>query len=653
VEPAWTLERPGERPEPTGEPLSRFCPRLPDHEAYVHQVETVEAFREGCNVLLVAGTGAGKTEAALAAAWEERPILFVYPTKPLTRDQEGRFRKYGIKVVIADGDHDEWWVEIGEAEVVLTNPHMLWVHARRCLSLWRFVTSSVGAIVWDEVHFYDPRRANKLLGLAKALRHVPQIFMSATVGKPERLAREIERATGRRTVLVRGKGISAPRVYKAFDRTVEEDLLAMLADFASDPRVRTIVYARGRSQAERLARSLREEGLPAAYHHGALPAEEREEVEEGFRRGDLRLIVTVKTLEVGIDVGDVGRIVHLGLPPRVSDFRQREGRAGRRGEPAESILVALDSWSSFVLESPERFERLYLEGELEAVQAREGSRYCRTPGEAEEEGFYGDHDRSPLGREFKVVDEETEEILRTGVSRWDVVRYYAPGALFEHDGGVYMVTRVDPEGVVFVRDALETRYRWEVESGWWSVVITGVRVMDARPPSAGVGWVEEFWSETRLVPPPGRRGSIEVASRDTVPVPLHVEVESYYVTFEDPGLKDRRYRDAVEFALHALTRGLALAEGYPVDSIRHHVSGDTVILYEAPAAVMPELDWGAAFEEARRMVERGVDVEGIKLPGCPWPGRRRPEVRPEDVLDRLDALERIINGLLYLATGTP
>ncbi len=249
-------------------------------------------------------------------------------------------------------------------------------------------------------------------------------------------------------------------------------------------------------------------------------------------------------------------------------------------------------------------------------------------------GFYGDHDRSPLGREFKVVEEDFGRILRTGVSRWDVVRYYTPGALFEHDGDVYMVHHVNPERIVFVRDAFETRYRWEVEFGWWSVVITGVRLMDARPLSAGVGWVEEFWSEIRLVPPLGRRDSIEVALRDTVSVPLRVEIESYYVMFEDPGLKDRRYRDAVEFALHALTRGLALVEGYPVDSIRHHVSEDTVIIYKAPAAVMPELDWGAAFEEARMMVERGVDVEGIKLPGCPWPGRRRPEVGPEDVLDR-------------------
>ncbi len=48
-------------------------------------------------------------------------------------------------------------------------------------------------------------------------------------------------------------------------------------------------------------------------------------------------------------MGQMGRIVHLGLSDRIADFRG--GKAGRRGELAESILVAPDSWSSFVLES--------------------------------------------------------------------------------------------------------------------------------------------------------------------------------------------------------------------------------------------------------------------------------------------------------------
>ncbi len=101
--------------------------------------------------------------------------------------------------------------------------------------------------------------------------------------------------------------------------------------FAEDRDVRSIVYARSRAEAELLERSLFEEGAEVGLHHGALPAEEGRVVEEGFKRGDLRLIVTVKTLEVGIDVDQVGRIVHLGLPDRIADFRERVGPVGRAG----------------------------------------------------------------------------------------------------------------------------------------------------------------------------------------------------------------------------------------------------------------------------------------------------------------------------------
>ncbi len=623
---AWRLRRPGEKPRPAGVPLSRFCPRLPDHEAYVHQVETVKAFRKGRNVLLIAGTGAGKTEAALAAAWEERPILFVYPTKPLTRDQEGRFRKYGIEAVIADGDHRGWRKTIDRAEIVLTNPQMLWYHARNDGEFWDYVASEVGAIVWDEVHHYDPRRANKLLGLAKALRHVPQIFMSATVGKPGRFAREIRDVTRRPVKVVKGRGSMGPRTYLAYDGYSEVDLLRLLEGFAEDEDVKTIVYARSRAEAERIGRALRDEGLPAAYHHGALDKEEREEVEEGFRRGDLRLIVTVKTLEVGIDVGEVGRIVHVGLPPSVSDFLQREGRAGRKGEPAESHLIPADPWSSFVLESPRRFERDYLEGRVEAVPARASSPFAVEPWRLREE-FYGD-------ARYRIVDARSGTVLRGDVSSWDVVHYYAPGKTFEKDGRVWIVVGRPRGGgipVVPVED-YDRRVARLVGRGWWTMAVT--RAVALGRENVGVGRVRVEWEKTLLVPPPGEGGRAEVLVSGPG---LREDVETFYVRYEGDVLKGVVGRDSAEYAVHALTRALRVVEGYPSANLRHYVCEDYVLIYENPAAVMPYLDWAGAIEEAMRI---DSDPRALRLPTCTWPSGKPSVSRPvvRRILRRLGGL---------------
>ncbi len=645
----WTLEHPGEEPEPAGESLRSLCPKLPDWEAYTHQVETAEEFHDGKNVLLTAGTGGGKTEAALGAVWGFLPAVFVYPTKALARDQFERLRGYGFDVVIADGDHPEWRHEIENAEIVLTNPQMLWTHAKRNGEFWKYTTTNTQAIVWDEVHFYGPRLSNKLLGLARALRDHRHLFMSATVGRPERFAREVEKVLGSPVVYVRGKGRFAPRVYRALRPRGESDVLEMLERFALDDDMKTIVYARGRSHAERLVRSLKKRGLPVAYHHGTLPREERERVEVGFRDGGLRMVVTVKTLEVGIDVGEVGRIVHLGLPPRVSDFLQREGRAGRRGEPAESCLVvSSDHWSAFVLRSRERFERAYLEGELESIQARAGSVFSRPPAESGDEGFYGGYERSRLPRDFVVRDADTGRVLRDEVSRDDVIRYYAPGALFEHSGRTYAVLGVDVRGRVGevvagdpgrVGRVLEGM----VEAGWWTAVLTGV-ALEGGSVGYARGWVVEYWDKTILVPPPDGEGRVRrLADPESVGLELSVRVDSFYAAFREPRVRDRAFRDAMEFALHVLTKALAIVEGYPMDGFRHFVdaSRGVIIVYEAPAAVMPYLDWEAVFEEARDVASGGVELEELKLPRCPWPWRDV-EVDGDAVMGCLDRLEEVL-----------
>ncbi|WP_457619975.1 helicase-related protein [Methanopyrus sp.] len=638
----WTLDHPGERPRPARERLGSLCPKLPDVRAYEHQVETAEAFRSGDNVLLVAGTGAGKTEAALAAVWEDAlPAVFVYPTKALARDQLERLERYGFDVMVADGDHPGWRqaLESRDPEIVLTNPHMLWYHARRDGPFWEFVRRRARALVWDEVHHYDPRRANLLLGLIRALRDKRHLLMSGTVGKPGRLAAEVRRVTRRRVEIVRGRGRFAPRTYWAYLPRSGSETVRWLARFAVDPSVRTIVYANSRATAERLARALRSEGLPVAVHHGALPKDERRSVERAFKRGDLRLVVTVRTLEVGIDVGSVGRVVHLGLPPRVSDFLQREGRAGRRDEPAESHLLAVDGWSSFVLERRERFERAYLRGELESVPARASNPLSREPADNPVDEFYG------RGR-YRVVDHRGRTLV-DNVSPFDVVHYYAPGRTFELSGRTWIVAGTPRGGVVPAMpvDRYDAKIARLVERGWWTVTVTRARPVGEE--DLGVGKVRVTWLATLLVPPPESDRKPEVLEEGR----WSYETRTYYVRLRDDRLGTEVGKGSAEYALHALTHALRVTEGYPPAHVRHAVDEGSILLYELPAAVLPHLDWEAAVREAGRT---RLDPGKLRLPTCPWPTgaprMSRPLVR-RYLLRLLGLLERLSLHVRGLSGG--
>ena len=109
----------------------------------------------------------------------------------------------------------------------------------------------------------------------------------------------------------------------------------------------TIVFTNTRSGTERVAYHLKERWgdyeITLGAHHGSMSREERLEVEEKLKRGELKVVVTSTSLELGIDIGHVDLVVQIGSPKSVSRAVQRIGRSGHSPfSVAKGRIIVLD-----------------------------------------------------------------------------------------------------------------------------------------------------------------------------------------------------------------------------------------------------------------------------------------------------------------------
>ena len=439
-----------------------------DKKLYLHQYNALKYLENGFNVILISGTGSGKTEAwALYALKNRIKVLAVYPTLALSQDQIDRLTSYYTALELEDkvfevdrplidklGGSFEASKAVSNALLVITNPAFLMADIKRFMSKSKSIVlidflKNVDLIVIDELDFYGSKGATLLLSLIELLeryvcRKKPQIVvLTATLGNPDELKKYLTSINNRDTVVIEGRAfkvrnytylilgknlrniwnvIQARRSeilrkipdlelylsdYKMFREYVFDivevlkeygfripelsiDLIEILAEYVkSDEDCVTVVFTPSINSAEVLAKKLRsrlreELKLPMevldriiATHHHLIDAEKRRIIEEGARKGEVKVIFTVRTLLQGIDIGTIARIVHYGIPEDVREYRQREGRKGRRIEIpfSESIVIPIKPWDRRLMESGLDGIKEYISMPLENIYINPRNKY--------------------------------------------------------------------------------------------------------------------------------------------------------------------------------------------------------------------------------------------------------------------------------------
>jgi ATP-dependent Lhr-like helicase len=342
-----------------------------------HQTEMLAASDAGRHALLVADTGAGKTLAGflptladftpsrLAGALPPDGLhtLYVSPLKALAHDVQRNLvapvEEMGLPLRIETRSGDtpsdrKKRQRSRPPHVLLTTPESLSLLLSYPDSFELF--RGLKRVVIDEVHAFATGKRGDLLALALSrlqaiAPEMQRAALSATVADPEAFRAwlapwgEIDAVE-----LVEGEKGAPPEVEILLpeDATVpwggHAAIWAIPQLYREIKRNRTtLIFTNTRFLAEYIFQELwdaNEDTLPIGIHHGSLSKEARRKVEGAMARGELRALVATASLDLGVDWGDIDRVVQMGAPKGSSRLLQRIGRANHRlDQPSRAILV--------------------------------------------------------------------------------------------------------------------------------------------------------------------------------------------------------------------------------------------------------------------------------------------------------------------------
>ena len=100
-----------------------------------------------------------------------------------------------------------------------------------------------------------------------------------------------------------------------------------------------IVYVRNRKRTQVIADWLNSVGISATFYHAGLDAKTRDERQDLWMKGKVKVIAATNAFGMGIDKPDVRLVIHIDLPDSIEAYFQEAGRAGRDLKPSEAFLL--------------------------------------------------------------------------------------------------------------------------------------------------------------------------------------------------------------------------------------------------------------------------------------------------------------------------
>ena len=310
------------------------------------QEDIVDAVVGGCDTLALLPTGGGKSICFQVPAMTMEGICIVCtPLIALMKDQVAHLVQRGIAAAAIYSGMHALEVEQVYNQAVFNRLKFLYVSPER-LQTVQFVEAlkrmKVCLLAVDESHCisqwgYDFRPPYlKIADIRAYIPKTPVLALTATA--TAKVVDDIQLRLGFKQKNVFQSSFERKNV--TYNVCREADKYGVMSrKISAMSSGSAIVYVRNRKRTQTISDWLNSVGIASTFYHAGLDAKWRDERQDVWMKGKVRVIVATNAFGMGIDKPDVRLVIHVDLPDSIEAYFQEAGRAGRDLQPSEAFLL--------------------------------------------------------------------------------------------------------------------------------------------------------------------------------------------------------------------------------------------------------------------------------------------------------------------------